>query len=173
MPGFSGAETYATTHNSIFNSMELNYKLHRRLGRDQLVMSPNGNWSRHAERAWLPALIIGTRVANVNETFSFASRRTDVDPAEFGGNYLIDTQNWLWGMNFGGELISHNEFYYWGLRGRATPAMSFTANQQTRARCQQPRPAEPQPPATIQPVRPGFVRPCQPTSSWCRASSAT
>jgi hypothetical protein len=131
VPGFSGAETYATTHNSIFNSMEWNYKLHRRLGRDQLVMSPNGNWSRHAERAWLPALIIGTRVTNVNETFSFASRRNGVDPTEFGGNYLINTQNWLWGMNLGGELISQNEFYFWGLRGRATPSMNFSGNQQT------------------------------------------
>jgi hypothetical protein len=131
VPGFTGAQNLGTAHNSIFNSMELNYKLHRRLGRDQLVMSPNGNWSRHAERAWLPALIIGTRVANVNETFRFTSRRTGVDPSEFGGDYFIDAQNWLWGMNFGGELISQNEFYYWGLRGRATPAMSFTANQQT------------------------------------------
>jgi hypothetical protein len=51
-PGFVGAQFYGTSHNSIFNSMEWNYKLHRRLGRDQLVMSPNGNWSRHAERAW-------------------------------------------------------------------------------------------------------------------------
>lgn len=131
VPGFSGAQTFATAHNSIFNSMEWNYKLHRRLGRDQLVMSPNGGWSRHAERAWLPALIIGTRVTNVNEMFSFASRRDDTDPAAFSGNYLINTQNWLWGMNLGGELVSQNEFYFWGLRGRATPAMSFTGNQQS------------------------------------------
>lgn len=131
VPGFTGAQTLDSAHNSIFNSMEWNYKLHRRLGRDQLVMSPNGNWSRHAERAWLPALIIGTRVTNVNETFRFTSRRNDADPSEFGGNYLIDSQNWLWGMNIGGELISQNEFYYWGLRGRATPSMSFTANQQS------------------------------------------
>jgi hypothetical protein len=131
LPGFNGAQTYETSHNSIFNSMEWNYKLHRRLGRDQLVMSPNGSWSRHAERAWLPSLIIGTRVTNVNETFNFASRRNDTDPGLFAGNYLIDTQNWLWGMNLGGELISQNEFYFWGLRGRATPSMNFSGNQQT------------------------------------------
>jgi hypothetical protein len=131
LPGFNGAQTYETTHNSIFNSMEWNYKLHRRLGRDQLVMSPNGSWSRHAERAWLPSLIIGTRVTNVNETFNFASRRNNTDPSQFAGNYLIDTQNWLWGMNLGGELISQNEFYFWGLRGRATPSMNFSGNQQT------------------------------------------
>jgi len=151
LPGFSGAQTYTTSHNSIFNSMEWNYKLHRRLGRDQLVMSPNGGWSRHAERAWLPAFIIGTRVVNVNETFNLASRRTDTDPSLFAGNYLINTQNWLWGMNLGGELISQNEFYFWGLRGRATPSMGFTANQQaangvdTLTTLPNPKP----PPATI------------------------
>jgi hypothetical protein len=130
-PGFSGAQFYGTTHNSVFNSMEWNYKLHRRLGRDQLVMSPNGNWSRHAERAWLPAFIVGTRLANVNESFTLTSGRNDATPSQFSGLYAIDTQNWLWGLNVGGELISQNEFYFWGLRGRACPAMSFSGGQQT------------------------------------------
>ena len=131
VPGFEGAQRFSTIHNSNFNSMEWNYKLHRRLGRDQLVMSPNGEWERHAERAWLPSLIIGTRVATVSEYFMFSSRRNDQNFSQFGGDYQIGTQNWLWGMNFGGELISQNEFYFWGLRGRATPAMTFAANQQS------------------------------------------
>ena len=164
VPGFDGAQRYGTTHNSNFNSMEWNYKLHRRLGRDQLVMSPNGNWTRHAERAWLPALIVGTRVATVNEGFTFSSRRNDVSASEFNGDYGINTQNWLWGLNLGGELISQNEFYFWGLRGRATPAMSFAANQQlvqsvnTLSTIPNPSP----PPATI-PLQTGSVN---------RASSA-
>ncbi|MFM8891472.1 MAG: hypothetical protein ACKOTB_07590, partial [Planctomycetia bacterium] len=61
LPGFTFAETYESTNGSIFNSMELNYTLGRRLGRDQLVMSPSGGWSRHAERGWLPSLLVGTR----------------------------------------------------------------------------------------------------------------
>lgn len=164
VPGFDGAQRYGTTHNSNFNSMEWNYKLHRRLGRDQLVMSPNGNWTRHAERAWLPALIVGTRVATVNEGFTFSSRRNDVSASEFSGDYGVNAQNWLWGLNLGGELISQNEFYFWGLRGRATPAMSFAANQQlvqsvnTLSTIPNPSP----PPATI-PLQTGAVN---------RASSA-
>ncbi|NCA11433.1 hypothetical protein EBR56_06440 [bacterium] len=130
VPGFTGAQTFTTRYQSIFNSLEWNYKLHRRLGRDQVVMSPNGEWSQHAERGWLPALLIGTRVTNVNETFNWLSSRDNVAPQTFSGNYLIDTQNWLWGMNFGGELISQSELYFWGLRGRATPSMSFNGNQQ-------------------------------------------
>ncbi len=133
LPGFTYAQTYDSTINSNFNSMELNYKLNRRLGRDQLIMSPNGGWSRHAERGWLPAVLIGTRLANVNEAFTFASSRRNVSPSQFSGTYDIQTQNWLWGLNLGGELISRNEFYYWGLRGRVTPAVSFAANQQQAA----------------------------------------
>ena len=133
LPGFTNAQTYEATINSIYNSMEINYKLDRRLGRDQLIMSPNGSWARHAERGWLPAFLIGTRLANVNEAFTFDSRRTNVSTSKFSGNYDIQTQNWLWGLNLGGELISQNESYYWGLRGRVTPAISFAANQQQAA----------------------------------------
>ena len=133
LPGFSGAQTYDSTIGSNYNSIELNYKLNRRLGRDQLIMSPNGGWSRHAERGWLPAVLIGTRVASVNETFTFASSRPNTSAGTYSGTYDIQTQNLLWGLNLGGELISRNEHYYWGLRGRVTPAVSFAANQQQAA----------------------------------------
>lgn len=128
--GFNAAESYATTLNSDFNSWEWNYKLRRRLGRDQLVMSPGGNWVRHAERGWLPALIVGTRLANVNEDFSLTSTRPGTSTDDFGGRYTINAANWLLGLNLGGELVSQNEFYYWGLRGRAAPALSFADSSQ-------------------------------------------
>ena len=130
-PGFAGANRFDTWFNSDVNSWELDYKLRRRLGRDQLVMSPGGNWSRHAERGWLPALIIGPRLATVNEDFRFQTSQAGVAPTTFGGTYTINTANWLFGLNISGELISQNEFFYWGLRGRAAPAMSFVSTHQT------------------------------------------
>ena len=130
-PGFAGATQYATWFNSDFNSWEWDYKLRRRLGRDQLVMSPGGNWSRHAERGWLPALIIGPRLANVNEDFRLRTSQAGVSPATFSGTYTVNAANWLLGLNLGGELISQNEFFYWGLRGRAAPALSFVSTHQT------------------------------------------
>jgi hypothetical protein len=129
-PGFNAAGRYTTNFNSDFNSWEWNYKLRRRLGRDQLVMSPNGNWTRHAERGWLPALITGIRLANVNEDWQLISDRPGVSTDDFYGQYTINTGNWLLGLNIGGELISQNEFYYWGLRGRAAPALSFASTSQ-------------------------------------------
>jgi len=138
LAGFNGANTLTTHFNSDFNSWEWNYKLRRRLGRDQLVMSPGGNWTRHAERGWLPSLITGIRLANINEDFRL---RTGLRPGStnakgqplqpLAGDYVINTSNWLLGLNIGGELISQNEFYYWGLRGRAAPCLTFAnMNQQ-------------------------------------------
>lgn len=130
LAGFTGATTFNMTNSSVFNSMEINYKMHRRLGRDQLVMSPNGGWARHAERGWLPSIFVGTRVANLNEGFTLTGWRTDQPADVFSGNYVIATQNWLWGLNLGAELISQNEYFYWGLRGRAAPAVNFAGGQQ-------------------------------------------
>ncbi len=123
-PYFVGT-TYETTHHTLFNSLEGNFRLGRRLGRDQLVMSPNGTWTRRAPRGFLSALLIGTRVVNLNDSFTLASTAPDRS-----GDYAVDAQNWLWGLNIGGELVSRNEFFFWGLRGRATPSMNFAAAQQ-------------------------------------------
>jgi hypothetical protein len=131
VPGFNGASTYNTRMNSDFNSWEWDYKLRRRLGRDQLVMSPGGGWTRHAERGWLPALIIGPRLTTVNEDFQLSTSRAGVPSSDFSGQYTINAANWLLGCNIGAELISQNEFYYWGLRGRAAPALTFASTNQT------------------------------------------
>ncbi len=130
-PGFNAAGTYETSFNSDFNSYEWNYKLRRRLGRDKVVMSPDGRWTKHAERGFLPALIVGPRLANVNEDFTFTSSRPGTPTSDFGGSYVINTSNWLLGLNIGGEIISQNEFYYWGLRGRAAPAITFASTSQS------------------------------------------
>ena len=132
-PGFNGGDRYTTSLKSDFNSWEFNYKIRRRLGRDQMIMSPGGEWSRHAERGFLPGLIVGLRLAHINEFWNMQSSQLNpppTPPAEFGGTYDITATNWLLGMNFGSELISQNEFFYWGLRGRVAPAINFASTHQ-------------------------------------------
>lgn len=130
VPGFNGGTQVDTTNSSDFNSWEFNYRVRRRLGRDQLVMGPNGDWSRHAERGWLPGLLVGVRVAHENESFTMRMSRPGTAPRDFNGFYDISTSNWLLGLNLGGELINQSEFFYWGLRGRAAPALSFATQSQ-------------------------------------------
>ena len=133
-PGFNGATRAYSTYRSDLNSLELNYKLRRRLGRDQLVMSPGGDWTRHAERGFLPGLIVGARLARVAEDFWMQTTRENTTPptppSTFGGFYSVGTDNWLLGLNLGAELISQNEFFYWGLRGRVAPAINFASTDQ-------------------------------------------
>ena len=132
-PGFNGGDRYTTSLTSDFNSWEFNYKIRRRLGRDQMIMSPGGDWTRHAERGFLPGLIVGVRLAHLNEFWNMQSSQVNpspTPPAEFGGTYDITATNWLLGMNFGSELISQNEFFYWGLRGRIAPAINFASTHQ-------------------------------------------
>jgi hypothetical protein len=137
-PGFNAANRYETTIRSDFNSWEWNYRLRRRLGRDQLVMSPGGDWTKHAERGFLPGMFVGARLARVTEGFTMKASRPDLGvnnlppapPSQFGGFYKIGTENWLLGLNLGAELVSQNEHFYWGLRGRAAPAISFASMSQ-------------------------------------------
>jgi len=130
-PGFNGGTRYTTQSNTDFNSFEFNYRLRRRLGRDKLVLSPNGDWTKHAERGWLPGLIVGARVAHINDIFAMQSSIPSVPTETFGGSYRIAASSVLLGLNLGAELISQNEFYYWGLRGRAAPCVSFAEQSQT------------------------------------------
>jgi hypothetical protein len=130
-PGFNGSTRYTTQTTTDFNSFEVNYRLRRRLGRDKLVMSPNGTWTRHAERAWLSGLIVGGRIGQFNEKFAMQSSIPGVTPDSFGGDYRISATTTLLGLNVGGELISQNEFYYWGVRGRAAPCVSYADQSQS------------------------------------------
>jgi hypothetical protein len=129
-PGFNGSTRYTTQMTSDFNSFEFNYRLRRRLGRDKLVMSPNGNWTRHAERGWLPGLIVGARVGHFNDMFAMQSSIPGAPADVFGGDYRVSASTTLLGLNLGAELISQNEFYYWGLRGRAAPCVSYAQQSQ-------------------------------------------
>jgi hypothetical protein len=130
VPGFNGGTRVDTTNSCDFNSWEFNYRVRRRLGRDQLIMGPNGDWSRHAERGWLPGLLVGVRVAHENESFTMRMSRPGTPPSDFNGFYDISTSNWLLGLNLGAELINQSEFFYWGLRGRTAPALSFATQSQ-------------------------------------------
>ena len=46
LPGFNGAERFMTTYESKLNSVEINYRISERLGRDQMVLDPDGSWTR-------------------------------------------------------------------------------------------------------------------------------
>lgn len=125
-PGFNFADTYTTDYRSNYFSYDLNYRIRRRLEADRLVMSPDGNWTRQYTRGLLPSLLLGIRYVTVDEYFQFSSRRDDNNREGFGGDYLVNTDNDLAGIQIGGELIDQHETWYWGVRVKAGPFVNFS-----------------------------------------------
>jgi hypothetical protein len=93
-----------TIYSSRLNSFELNYRMKKRLGRDQMVMDPNGNWRREASNGFNRNHLAGIRMVQVKETLDWTAEDIVVNGAN--GRYLIDTSNDLIGLQ-GGEGLEY------------------------------------------------------------------
>lgn len=92
--------TRDTVHyNSRFNSFELNYRVQRRMERDQMVMDPNGQWTRMATPGFRREFLAGIRYLQLKEHLNWFAE--DVQVAGNDGQYLIDTNNELIGLQLG------------------------------------------------------------------------
>jgi hypothetical protein len=96
---FNQSSFQRTIYNSRLNSFEANYRVKKRLGRDQMVMDPNGNWRREASNGFNRNYLAGLRYVQVNETLDWTAEDIVVNGAD--GRYLITTTNDLFGMQFG------------------------------------------------------------------------
>ena len=127
IPGFVGT-SHVYAYSADFRSFELNVRIQDRLGRDQMVYTPDGRWTRHAtpRRNW--SFLAGLRYINYDEAFAFDS----VDTANPGnmGSLDIDAQNDLFGVHVGAEWTEQFETWSWGLRGKFGGFVNF-ADQQT------------------------------------------
>lgn len=126
IPGFVGT-SHVYSYSSDLRSFEVNAKIQDRLGRDQIVYTPDGRWTRHAtsRRNW--SLLAGMRYVNYDEAFLFAS--TDALTGN-NGSLDIESQNDLLGLQVGVEWTEQHESWSWGLRGKLGSFINF-ADQQT------------------------------------------
>jgi hypothetical protein len=99
-PSFDGSLRQEIIYSSRYNSFELNYRVKRRLGRDRMVMDPNGQWRREATNGLKRNFLIGLRYIELREILDW--RAEDVF-AQVGddGKYLINTDNDLFGVQMG------------------------------------------------------------------------
>jgi hypothetical protein len=116
---FDGASLQRTIYSSRLNSFEASYRVKKRLGRDQMVMDPNGNWRREASNGFNRNFLAGLRYVQVVETLDWTAEDIDVNGAN--GRYLIDTRNDLFGMQFGGGI--EYESGRWSLGGSGKAGM--------------------------------------------------
>jgi hypothetical protein len=96
---FSGSSQQRAIYTSQLNSFELNYRLKKRLGRDQLVMDPNGHWRREAANGFNRSYLAGFRYLELKERFNWTAE--DIVNNGDNGQYLIDTDNNLFGFQMG------------------------------------------------------------------------
>jgi hypothetical protein len=99
---FNASTTQSIVYASDLDGFELNYRVRGRLGHDQLVMDPNGNWHRSADAGFETEYLIGLRFMEMGERFDWTA--TDIVTAGADGDYRIRTQNDFFGYQMGTGL---------------------------------------------------------------------
>jgi hypothetical protein len=142
-----GAYNFATGHQMAYesnlNSFEMNAKISRRLGRDRMVLKPDGRWERQCDPGRTPTFLAGFRAITIDEEFSFDAQRTGFVgnpnlPNAFG-TYDIDAQNRMFGLQLGAELIQQHCNWSFGVRGKLGGYVNFV-DQTTQVRVSDTRP---------------------------------
>lgn len=86
-------------YSSTFRSFEGNYRVKWRMQEDQLVMDPNGQWSRAANPTWTYEFLAGLRYLEMRDIFNW--RAEDIIQLGDDGEYLIRTENDMFGFQLG------------------------------------------------------------------------
>jgi hypothetical protein len=133
LTAFNFALSHSYTYSSDLNSFELNRKLRFRLGRDRLILNPDGEWQRECTPGWTPSFFGGVRVLNVDENFAFVSLGTNANgnsaPAQENARYEIKTNNDLVGLQIGAELFEQHCNWSFGVRGKLGGLVNFAGQQ--------------------------------------------
>lgn len=94
---------------SRFNSFEWNYKVHGRMGHDQMVMLPDGQWIRRASSGLTWHGLAGMRYFDLTENLHWTAENiiTSTNTVTFTGEtgqYDIRTSNDMFGFQAGGGV---------------------------------------------------------------------
>ena len=115
-PGFANALFHRQQYQANMNSYELNYRIRQRPKRDQLIMSPEGTFTREVAPTMVPTYLLGIRYIQTNEQFAFLSR--GVDPGTLSGDYLVSTQNDMFGIQVGVDMTHQRNWWNVGFKSR-------------------------------------------------------
>ncbi len=104
---FDQSTRQSISYDSDYSSFELNYRVKQRLGRDRLVMDPNGCWHRDANPGFEREYLAGLRFMEMGEQLDW--RAEDIREGastDLGndGRYYINTENDMFGFQMGTGL---------------------------------------------------------------------
>lgn len=113
---FDGSSRQEFIYSSRYNSFELNYRVKQRLGRDRMVMDPNGHWRREASSGLHRNFLIGLRNIELREIVDW--RAQDIFMVGSDGAYVINTDNDMFGVQLGAGFGYESGRWSLGLTGK-------------------------------------------------------
>lgn len=137
VPGFSRSRAQEILQQSDFNSFEMNYVIGARPARDRLIMQPDGRWVRHATPSSIKGFYTGFRYIRQNELFRYTGeggRNRFVggtgavsfqEPIAESGEYRVTTDNDLFGIQIGSDVVRKRTDWVFGLNGRVGGLINF------------------------------------------------
>ncbi len=124
--GFNFSDSYTTFYRSSLQSLEVDYRVRNRPGRDRMIMGPDGFWTRQLSVGCTQSYFIGLRGISEQERFHWLSLRDNISPDVFSGDMLINTKNWLLGAQIGGDFMNVHDTWYWGVKGDSGVYANFS-----------------------------------------------
>jgi len=96
-----GATSMNIDYSSRFKNFEVNYRVKTRMGKDQMVLQPSGEWIRRATTSWTRQFLAGLRFFDLSERLTFSGTDVITPNGNSDGSLLIRTDNNLVGFQLG------------------------------------------------------------------------
>lgn len=119
-PAFDGADSMAVNYDSRFSSFELNYRVKERMGRDRMMLTPGGDWVRTANEGITKQYLVGLRYMDMVDVVDWNATNIATFAGE-DGNYHIDTNNDMFGLQLGCSLLMEHDRWNLELMGKGGP----------------------------------------------------
>jgi hypothetical protein len=130
--GFNRANTATIKVNSEFHNFELDFRMRPRGETDQLVLQPNGRWRRECRPGTYMSYLAGLRYMTIGDGFLWHTSGRVIDtttghtPNIFtSGNYNVQTENDLLGLQIGADMIFRRCKWNWGVHAKLGPYVNF------------------------------------------------
>ena len=132
--GFDGADTQSFTESSRTQDFELNFRIHPRPNPNQLVLHPDGRWRLECDPGWDMSYLVGLRYINISEGFFLNSQgiigtflnETQVASNNVSGQYAIQTENNLLGLQIGADVDYHACKWSCGVHTKLGPYVNWS-----------------------------------------------
>jgi hypothetical protein len=114
-PSFDGAESMGFDYETGFDSIESNYVVKARMGKDQMVLKPDGHWVRSAQTSQTYSFLAGFRYANLTEVLNITAESNPDVATSGGGFYNVNTDNNLAGGQIGAGISQETSRWSLGM----------------------------------------------------------